>query len=145
MLVSATAGVAAMSELLVHSVEVASEHFGFTETFVGVFVIAVIGNAAEHSTAVWMAAKNKMDLAIGIAVESSKQIALFVGPLLVLLSLVFREEQMTLEFTLVEVLAVVVCTIILKFTCDDGESNWLEGVQLLALYLILGVIFYFTP
>jgi Ca2+:H+ antiporter len=129
----------------VHSVEVASHRLGFTETFVGVFVIAIIGNAAEHSTAVWMAAKDKMDLAIGIAVESSKQIALFVGPLLVLLSLVFREDQMTLEFTLVEVLAVVVCTIILKFTCDDGESNWLEGVQLLALYLILGVIFFFTP
>ncbi len=144
-LIVATAGVAVMSELLVHSVEVASHHLGFTETFVGVFVIAVIGNAAEHSTAVWMAAKDKMDLAIGIAVESSKQIALFVGPLLVLLSLVLREDQMTLEFTLVEVLAVVVCTVILKFTCDDGESNWLEGVQLIALYLILGVIFYFTP
>ncbi len=87
-----------------------------------------------------------MDLAIGIAVESSKQIALFVGPLLVLVSLVFRPgDQMTLEFSLVEVLAVVVCTVILKFTCDDGESNWLEGVQLLCLYVILGIIFYFTP
>ena len=144
-LVVATAGVALMSELLVHSVEAASHRLGFTETFVGVFVIAIVGNAAEHSAAVWMAAKDKMDLAIGIAVESSKQIALFVGPLLVLASLVLRDEQMTLAFAPMEVLAVVVCTVILKFTCDDGESNWLEGVQLICLYLILGIVFYFTP
>lgn len=142
-LLLATAGIAVMSEILVHSVEAASEHLGFSELFIGVFVVAVVGNAAEHSTAVWMAAKNKMDLAIGIAVESSKQIALFVGPLLVLLSLLFRDDQMTLVFHPVEVLAVVFCTVILKFSCDDGESNWLEGVQLLCLYVILGIVFYF--
>ena len=144
-LVVSTAGIAVMSELLVHSVEAASASLGLTHTFMGVFVVAVVGNAAEHFSAVWMAAKDKMDLAIGIAVESSKQIALFVGPMLVLMSLVFREQQMTLAFAPVEVLAVVVCTVILKFTCDDGESNWLEGVQLICLYLILGIVFYFTP
>jgi len=137
------AGIVVMSEILVHSVEAASERLGLSEIFIGVFVVAVVGNAAEHSTAVWMAAKNKMDLAIGIAVESSKQIALFVAPLLVLLSLFFRDEQMTLVFHPVEVLAVVFCTVILKFSCDDGESNWLEGVQLLCLYLVLGIVFYF--
>jgi len=142
-LLLATAGIAVMSEILVHSVEAASEHLGFSEIFIGVFVVAVVGNAAEHSTAVWMAAKNKMDLAIGIAVESSKQIALFVGPLLVLLSLVFRDDQMTLVFHPVEVLAVVFCTVILKFSCDDGESNWLEGFQFLCLYVVLGIVFFF--
>lgn len=142
-LLLATAGIVVMSEILVHSVEAASERLGLSEIFIGVFVVAVVGNAAEHSTAVWMAAKNKMDLGIGIAVESSKQIALFVAPLLVLLSLLFRDEQMTLVFHPVEVLAVVFCTVILKFSCDDGESNWLEGVQLLCLYVVLGIVFFF--
>jgi Ca2+:H+ antiporter len=112
---------------------------------VGVIVVAIIGNAAEHSTAIIMAAKNKMDAAINIAVGSSIQIALFVAPLLVFLSYFIAPEPMDLIFTPLEVLAVGLCVGIMAFCSVDGESHWMEGVQLLAVYIILGIAFYFLP
>ncbi|HEY4245607.1 MAG TPA: calcium/proton exchanger [Lacunisphaera sp.] len=143
-LLIATGAVAWVSEFLVGAVEAARSSFGITETFVGVIVIAIIGNAAEHSTAVAMALKNKMDLAIGIAVGSSLQIALFVTPVLVLVSLFFR-QHLSLEFSLPEVIAVVAAVFVTEQISGDGESNWLEGVQLLALYLVVAILFFFLP
>lgn len=143
-LVVATSVVAWMSEFLVGAVEAARTSFGITETFVGVIVIAIIGNAAEHSTAVAMALKNKMDLAIGIAVGSSLQIALFVTPVLVLVSLFFP-RRLSLEFSLPEVIAVVAAVFVTEQISGDGESNWLEGVQLLALYFVVAILFFFLP
>jgi Ca2+:H+ antiporter len=115
-----------------------------TEVFVGVILVAIIGNAAEHSTAVLVAGKNQMDLAVNIAVGSSIQIALFVAPVLVFASYLFG-APMDLRFTLFEVLAVALSVGILALICMDGESNWLEGVQLLAVYVILALAFYFLP
>ncbi|MDB6025556.1 MAG: calcium/proton antiporter, CaCA family [Verrucomicrobiales bacterium] len=143
-LVIATVFVAIMSEFLVGSVEAARAKFGWSEMFVGVIVIAIVGNAAEHSTAVLMALKNKMDLSIGIAVGSSLQIALFVAPVLVFVSYFFG-HPMNLEFSMAEVVAVIITVIVTSQIAGDGESNWLEGVQLLSVYLILGVLFYFLP
>lgn len=144
LLIVATGMVAWMSEFLVGAVESARESFGITETFVGVIVIAIVGNAAEHSTAVAMALKNKMDLAMGIAVGSSLQIALFVTPVLVLVSLFFP-HHLSLEFTLPEVVSVVAAVFVTEQISGDGECNWLEGVQLLALYSVIAILFFFLP
>ena len=141
----ATALVAWMSEILVGSVEHAAHALGMTNVFVGVIVVAIIGNAAEHSTAVLVAVKNRMDLSIGIAIGSSIQIALFVAPLLVLASYFIGPMPMNLVFTLAEVLAVVLAVAISGQITSDGESNWLEGVQLLSVYLILAMAFYWLP
>ena len=143
-LLGATVAVAWVSEFLVGAVEAAQHSLGVTETFVGVIIVAIVGNAAEHSTAITMAMKNKMDLALGIAVGSSLQIALFVAPVLVFASYAFP-HQLNLEFTMPEIIAVVMAAFVTDQIAGDGESNWLEGVQLLALYLILGVLFYFLP
>ncbi|MGH7831771.1 MAG: calcium/proton exchanger [Candidatus Binatia bacterium] len=140
-----TALIAWISEILVGSVEHAAAAFGMSEVFVGVIVVAIVGNAAEHSTAVLVAAKNRMDLSIGIAVGSSIQIALFVAPLLVLCSLFVGPGPMDLVFTPAEVIAVALSVAIVGQITGDGESNWLEGVQLLSVYVILGIIFYFLP
>ena len=118
-----------MSEFLVGAVEAARSALGLTEVFIGVIVIAVIGNAAEHSTAVMMAMKNKMGLSLGIAVGSSMQIALFVAPVLVFFSYIFG-RPMDLEFTLPEVVAMIVAVHLIYQISSDGETNWLEGVQL---------------
>jgi len=144
-LVLATAGVAIMAEFLVAAASETAERLGWSEVFVGVIVVAIIGNAAEHSTAILMAAKNKMDAAINIAVGSSIQIALFVAPLLVFLSYLIGPRPMDLIFTPLEVLAVAACVGIMAFCANDGESHWMEGVQLLAVYVILGIAFYFLP
>ncbi len=144
-LLVATALVAWMSELLVGAVEEASHALGLTEVFVGVIVVAVIGNAAEHSTAVLMATKNQMDLAINIAIGSSIQIALFVAPLLVFVSRLLPGHPMDLEFTPFEVLAVGIAVFAVNLVAQDGESNWLEGVLLLAVYLVLAIAFFFLP
>jgi Ca2+:H+ antiporter len=145
MLVVATALVAWMSELLVGVVEEASHVLGLTQVFVGVVVVAVIGNAAEHSTAVLVAMKNKMDLAMNIAIGSSIQIALFVAPVLVFASYVLGPRPMDLRFSLFEVLAVGLAVAVVNLVAQDGESNWIEGVLLLAVYLVLGIAFYFLP
>jgi len=144
-LIGSTALVAWMSEVLVGSVEQAAHAFGMTSIFVGVIVVAVVGNAAEHSTAILMAMKNRMDLALGIALGSSLQIALFVAPVLVLASYGLGPRPMDLVFTPAEVIAVVLAVTIAGQIAGDGESHWLEGVQLLAVYIILGIVFYFLP
>jgi Ca2+:H+ antiporter len=144
-LVIATAFVAWMSELLVGAVEEAAHAFGLTQVFVGVIVVAVIGNAAEHSTAVLVAIRNKMDLAINIAIGSSIQIALFVAPVLVFASYLRGSGPMNLVFTPFEVLAVMVAVWVANMVAEDGESNWLEGALLLAVYLVLGIAFFFLP
>ena len=145
LLVGATAGVALMSELLVGAVEEAADAFGMNEVFVGVILVAIIGNAAEHSTAILMAGKNRMDAAINIAVGSSIQIALFVAPVLVFLSYAIGPEPLDLIFTKLEVVAVTISVGIMALVSQDGESHWMEGVQLLAVYVILGMAFYFLP
>ena len=109
--------------------------------FVGIIVVAIIGNAAEHSTAILMALKNKMDLSVGIAIGSSLQIALFVAPLLLFVSYLFG-KPMDLEFSRPEVFAVVASVYILFQISGDGETNWIEGVQLLSVYVILGILFF---
>ena len=144
-LLGATALVALMSEFLVGAVEATAKSFGMTEVFVGVILVAIIGNAAEHSTAVLMAFKNKMDIAINIAVGSSIQIALFVAPVMVFLSYFIGPKPMDLIFTNFEVLAVTLAVAIMALISQDGESNWMEGVQLLAVYVILGMAFYYLP
>ena len=143
-LVVATVFVALMSEFLVGSVEAARETLGLTEVFVGVIVVAIIGNAAEHSTAVLMAMRNKPDLSISIALGSSMQIALFVAPVLVFASYAFG-KPLDLEFSIPEVAAVLVSVGIVSQIAGDGESNWLEGAQLLAVYAVLGILFFFLP
>lgn len=144
-LAGATALIAWVSEILVGSVEDAAAAFGMTRVFLGVIVVAVVGNAAEHSTAVMMALKNRMELSFGIAIGSSLQIALFVAPVLVILSHFLGSRPLDLVFTPAEVLAVFVAVLITGQVAGDGESNWLEGVQLLAVYLILAIVFYFLP
>jgi Ca2+:H+ antiporter len=144
-LAGATALIAWISEILVGSVEQAAHAFGMSSIFVGVIVVAIVGNAAEHSTAILVAMKNRMDLSLSIAIGSSIQIALFVAPLLVLASYVMGPAPMDLVFTPAEVLAVVLAVAVTGQIAGDGESNWLEGVQLLAVYIILGIVFYFLP
>ncbi|HET9767584.1 MAG TPA: calcium/proton exchanger [Thermoanaerobaculia bacterium] len=141
----ATAAVAWMSEILVGSVEQAAHAMGMTDLFVGVVVVAIIGNAAEHSTAVLVAIRNRMDLSVSIAIGSSIQIALFVAPVLVLLSYWVAPQPMDLVFSPAEVLAVLVAVVICAQVASDGESHWLEGAQLLAVYVLLGLLFYFLP
>ena len=143
-LLIATALVALLSEFLVGTIENVRDSVGLTEVFVGVIVVAIVGNAAEHSTAVLVAMKNKMDLTIGIAIGSSLQIALFVAPVLIFLSYLLG-RPMDLEFTVPEVLAVVASVYILFQICEDGETNWIEGVQLLSVYVILGILFFYLP
>jgi len=144
-LLAATALVAWMSELLVGVVEEASHQLGLTQVFVGVIVVAIIGNAAEHSTAVLMAMKNKMDLAMNIAIGSSTQIALLVAPILVFASYFVGPGPMDLRFSVFEVLAVGMAVAVVNMVAQDGESNWLEGALLLAVYLMLGIAFFFLP
>ena len=141
----ATGMIAWISEILVGSVQEAAAAFGMTSVFIGVVVVAIAGNAAEHSTAVVVALKNRMDLSLGIALGSSLQIALFVAPVLVILSRFVGPHPMDLVFTPAEVLSVFVAVLISGQISADGESNWLEGAQLLAAYVILGMVFYFLP
>jgi Ca2+:H+ antiporter len=140
----AAVAVGVMSEILVGSISEASEDIGLSEFFVGVFVVAIVGNAAEHWVAVLVAAKDKMDLAVNIAIGSSAQIALFVAPILVLLSFVVGSDPMALVFNGYELGALLFAVLIANLVTQDGESNWFEGVQLLALYAVLGLVFYFA-
>jgi Ca2+:H+ antiporter len=140
----AAVAVGVMSEILVGSISEASEDIGLSEFFVGVFIVAIVGNAAEHWVAVLVAAKNKMDLAVNIAIGSSAQIALFVAPILVLASFVVGDDPMALVFNGYELGALLFTVLIANLVTQDGESNWFEGVQLLALYAVLGLVFYFA-
>lgn len=147
-LVGATALVAVMGEMLVGAVEETAAAWGMSHVFIGVVLVAIIGNAAEHSAAVLMAMKNKMDLAISIAVGSGIQIALFVAPLLMFLSYAIAPEgaaPMDLLFTPFEVISVAMAVIVVNLVAYDGESHWMEGVLLLAVYVIISMAFYFLP
>ena len=145
LLLGSTIAIAVMSEMLVGAVEETAAVFGMNEVFVGVILVALIGNAAEHSSAIMMAGKNKMDTAITIAVGSSIQVALFVAPVLVFLSYFVAPQPMDLRFTTLEVVAVGISVWIMSTIAQDGESHWMEGVQLLAVYVILGLAFFWLP
>ena len=142
----AVAGVAVglMSEILVGSIEAASESVGLSEFFIGVIVVAIVGNAAEHWVAVLVAIKDKMDLSVNIAIGSSAQIALFVAPVLVIMSFFIGPGPMPLVFNGFEIAAVILAIMVAQQVTHEGESNWFEGLQLLALYVILGLTFYFA-
>ncbi|MCX6621855.1 MAG: calcium/proton exchanger, partial [Acidobacteria bacterium] len=137
--------IAWISEILVGSIEVAAQSLGMTNVFVGVVIVAIIGNAAEHATAIRASLDNRMELSLGISLGSSLQIALFVAPVLVFLSYLVAPRPMDLVFSPPEVLAVAVAVVISGQIASDGESNWLEGVQLLAVYAVLAMVFYFLP
>ena len=141
----ATAAIEVVSEQLVGSVQEAARGLGMTRLFVGVVIIALVGNAAEHYSAVVMAARNKMDASIAIAVGSSTQIALFVAPVLVFASYVIGPAPMDLLFSTFELVALGIAVLSIGFIAHDGETNWMEGVQLLAVYVILALGFYFLP
>lgn len=142
----AMAGVAVgvMSEILVGSISEASEAIGLSEFFIGVIVVAIVGNAAEHWVAVLVAVKDKMDLSVNIAIGSSAQIALFVAPVLVLTSFFLGPGPMPLVFNGFELAAVILAVLVAYGVTSEGESTWFEGVQLLALYVILGLTFFFA-
>lgn len=136
----ATVLIAIESEFLVSGIEAITVTLGLSEFFVGMILIPIIGNAAEHSTAVIMAMKNKMDVAVEIAVGSSLQIILFVAPLLVFLSLLFT--PMSIVFNPFELVSIIFAVLIVNRVASDGESNWLEGVQLLSVYFIIAAGFF---
>ena len=144
MLFVAGLAVGLMSEILVGSISEASEAVGLSEFFIGVIVVAIVGNAAEHWVAVLVAYKNKMDLAVNIAVGSSAQIALFVAPLLVVCSFFLGPGPMPLVFNGFELGGILLSILIAQYVTHDGETNWFEGVQLLAVYAILGLTFYYA-
>ena len=143
-LAAATAAVVVLSEILVHAVDAVMAASGLSEFFLGIILIPIIGNVAEHLVAVQVALKNKIELSLEIALGSSLQIALFVAPVLVFVSLLFG-QQLNLVFNQFELLAVVAAVIVAVLVSSDGETNWLEGAQLVAVYIILGVAFFFLP
>ncbi|TMU85023.1 calcium/proton exchanger [Bacillus sp. BHET2] len=140
-LAASTVAVAYVSERLVHTFEEVGDAFGWSELFIGVIIVAIVGNAAEHASAVIMAYKNKMDIAVEIAVGSTLQVAMFVAPVLVLISLFF-EKSMSLVFTLPELVSMVSAVLVTIIISNDGETNWFEGLTLMAAYLIMGIGFY---
>ncbi|MBS4213604.1 calcium/proton exchanger [Bacillus sp. FJAT-29953] len=140
-LLIATLAVAYISENLVHTFEFVAESFGWTELFIGIIIVAIVGNAAEHASAVLMAFKNKMDVAVEIAIGSTLQVAMFVAPVLVLISLFF-EKSMPLLFSWQELIAMVSSVLLMVVISNDGETNWFEGLTLLAAYVIMGIGFY---
>jgi Ca2+:H+ antiporter len=144
-LAAATAAIAWMSEIMVGAIEPTAHEFGLTNVFVGVFVVAIMGNAAEHATAISAALKDRMDLSLSIAIGSSVQVALFVAPVLVLASLFLGPAPMDLAFPAGLVLAVLLAVLITGQVAGDGRSDWLKGMQLLAVYLVLGLTFFFLP
>jgi len=144
-LLGATLLVAWMSEILIDAVEDTGHAIGLTPVFMGVIIVAIVGNAAEHSTAVLMAMKNRMDLAVGIALGSALQIALFVAPVLVLASYLRGGEPMDLLFSTFEVAAVILAVLLARMVAEDGESNWLEGAMLVMMYALLAVVFFYMP
>ena len=144
-LAAATAAIAWMSEIMVGAIEPTAHEFGLSNVFVGVFVVAILGNAAEHATAISAAMKDRMDLSLSIAIGSSVQVALFVAPVLVFASLFLGPAPMDLAFPAGLVLIVLLSALITAQVAGDGRSDWLKGVQLLAVYLVLGLAFFFLP
>ena len=143
-LLFATLAVAWMSEILVGAIDPIARSFGWTELFIGVVFVAIIGNAAEHASAITMAIKNKMDLALQISIGSATQIAMFVAPVLVFVSLLFQ-NQMTLVFNTFELISILLSVVIVNLVIQDGETNWLEGAQLLIAYAIMAAAFFLHP
>ena len=143
-LIISTVAVAFMSEILVGSIEPLVASFGWTELFIGVIFVAIIGNAAEHTSAITMAVKGKMDLALQVSIGSATQIAMFVAPALVLISLFFP-TNMSLVFNTFELVAIIFSVFIVNAVIEDGECNWFEGVQLVMAYIIIAVAFFFHP
>jgi len=145
-IVLAIAGVlvGVMSEVLVGSITETSQSIGLSEFFIGVIVVAIVGNAAEHWVAVLVAIKDKMDLAVNIAVGSSAQVALFVAPVLVLASFFIGPHPLALVFNGFELGAILIAILIGNHVTADGESTWFEGVQLLAVYFVFALAFYFA-
>ncbi len=138
------AGLALMSEFLVGSLDIVTETLGLSEFFVGIIIVPLIGNVAEHLVAVQVAIKNQMDLSLSIALGSSLQIALFVAPLLVFISLAMG-NPMALEFNHPELIAMIAASVIAALVAIDGRSNWFEGAMLLGVFLILAIGFFFLP
>ena len=134
-----------MSEILVGAIQPTARSLGLSSGFIGVFVIAILGNAAEHATAISAAMKNRMDLSLSIAIGSSVQVAIFVAPALMLVSLVLGPAPMDLAFPTGLVLVVLLSVLITGQVANDGRSDWLKGVQLLAAYVVLGLTFFFVP
>ncbi|MDI3256491.1 MAG: calcium/proton exchanger [Kyrpidia sp.] len=140
-LAASTVAVAYESELLVKTIDHVSRSFGWSEVFIGVIVVAIIGNAAEHSSAVWMAWRNRMDVSLEIAIGSSLQIAMFVAPILLFTSLA-AGHPMTLVFSWPEIASMVLGVALITLLSIDGKSNWLEGAMALGAYFIMGLGFY---
>jgi Ca2+:H+ antiporter len=140
----AGAAVGIMSEILVGSIEEASKGIGLSPFFVSLIIVAIVGNAAEHWVAVYFAARDKVDLSISIAVGSSAQIALFVMPVLVILSFFVGPFPLALEFSGLEIGAILLAVLIAAHVTQEGESTWFEGLQLLAVYVVLGIVFFFV-
>lgn len=140
----ATLGIVIMSEILVGAVEHVIDEVGLTEFFLGIIIIPLVGNIAEHLVAVQVAYKNNMELSLAVSIGSSLQIALFVAPVLVFISLLFG-DTLLLVFNTFELSALMVTVVITAFIAQDGESNWLEGAMLLGLYVIIALGFYFLP
>jgi len=145
LLAGATVAIVVMSEILVGALEPTAEEWGLSELFVGVMLVPLVGNVAEHLVAVQMAMKNKMDLAIGIAAGSGLQIALFVAPVLVLVSQFVGPQPMSLVFNNYELAALIGAVLITVLISVDGKTTWLEGAQLMALYVVLALAFYYVP
>nr|HPH45535.1 calcium/proton exchanger [Chryseolinea sp.] len=145
LLVVASVMAAFMSEVLVGAAEETGEVLGMSSVFIGVIFLAIVGGAAESISAVTMATKNKMDLSLGIALGSSIQIVLFIAPILVLLSLVVGPGQMNLIFPRALILTLFFSVILAAMISGDGRSNWYKGVQLILIYLIIGMVLYFIP
>jgi Ca2+:H+ antiporter len=145
MLLVSSVFVGILAELLVGALEPTARAMGLTDLFVGVIVVAIVGNAAEHSSAIFAAMRNDMDLALNIAIGSSLQIALFVTPLLLAISYFVGPAPIDLHFTLFEVAGVALAVGAMTLVALDGESHWMEGVMLLAVYVILALAFYFLP
>lgn len=145
LLAVSTVAIVFLSEFLVGAVEPVAHEWGISEFFIGIILIPIVGNVAEHLVGVQMAIKNKMDLSLSISLGSSMQIALFVAPLLVFLSLFVGTEPMNLYFNTFEVVALGLAVLIAALISLDGESHWLEGAQLLAVYTILGIAFLYLP
>jgi Ca2+:H+ antiporter len=143
LLAASMAGVIVVSEILVASVETTSKEFGFGELFVGAIIVGIVGNAAEHSSAILLARKGKIELSIGIAAGSGTQIALFVAPILVFAGIAIG-QPFTLVFTMLELATIFLAAIILNLIVHDGKSNWFEGVMLTAVYIIIAIAFFFV-
>lgn len=144
-LVVASVLAAFMSEVLVGAAEETGKVLGMSSVFIGVIFLAIVGGAAESISAITMAAKNKMDLSIGIALGSSIQIALFVAPVLVIMSMFVGPAQMNLTFPRPLIVALFLSVILAAMVAGDGRSNWYKGVQLIMIYLIMGMALYFSP